>query len=260
LNQTLGLPAPPPIMLALAAAIASLTSAHHDGVCSRARSPAHAVRCGGPFVLKHVRTAGAIPRSAAVLAAKDHVPPAEAHDNFNIVATSAVATLTAMSHMAQTWNRPLALTMCAYLVLDSIWLTLQPEVAGGTAGGGAITLLGHHLAALIIAVHAATWSLHTPYTCWMSVVEVNTFILMLERRLPGGALVTALMHKLFVGSWVVTRLVWFPMLALRLGAMADYPSLGRRLLCSGCLALLTGLQLVWTWNFCVPPEKQIGLY
>merc|ERR1712127_631434 len=103
--------------------------------------------------------------------------------------------------------------MCAYLVLDSSWLALQPEIAGGTAGGGAVTLLVHHLAAGIIALHAATWSLHTPYVCWMSVVEINTLILMLERRLPGGAMVTALMHKLFVGSWVITRLLWFPILA-----------------------------------------------
>ena len=75
----------------------------------------------------------------------------------------------------------------------------------------------------------------------------------------GGALVTGLLHKLFVASWVVTRLVWFPFLALRLSFMGGYPTVARRLVCVVSLLALTLLQMVWTWNFCVPPEKRVAL-
>lgn len=183
----------------------------------------------------------------------------KAHDYFNIVATSAVATLTTMCHfVTPLWNTPLVRVMCAYLVIDSVWLILRPEIAGGTEGGGALTLLGHHAAALLISLHAATWPLHLHYTAHMAVVEMNTLILMLERTVPGGPLVTGTLHKLFVASWVLTRLMWFPFLALRLSIMGGYPSVGRQLVCAGCLLLLTTLQFVWTWNFLVP-ERQVPL-
>ena len=202
----------------------------------------------GKEPLREVATVLAVPTAARL------------HDYFNIVATSAVATLTIAAHaVAPSYNLPLAILMCAYLVLDSIWLALRPEIAGGTAGGGALTLLAHHAAALFIAAHAAMWAPHTGYTSYMAVVEINTLILMLERTVARGALVTAVLHKLFVGSWVITRLVWFPILAVHLIGLGNYPSMIVQLVCACCLVALTVLQLVWTWNFCVPPERQIAL-
>jgi len=187
------------------------------------------------------------------------IPAAEPHDYFNLLATSAMAALVVMSRANPRWNRPLALLMCVYLVLDAVWLVVQPDISGGSAGGGALTLLGHHVLALLIALHAATWGPHTPFTSHMAVVEMNTLILMLERTVTfGGALVTATLHKLFVASWVATRLIWFPFLAVRLSLMGGYPSLARRLVCASCVFLLSVLQFVWTWNFLMP-EKQIAL-
>lgn len=183
----------------------------------------------------------------------------EKHDQFNLVATSTLTAMTCVAYNSEPWNWPLALIMCLYLVVDSIWLVLRPEIAGGQEGGGANTLLSHHGFALLVAMHALTWAPHTHYTCWMTVVEVNTLILMLERRLPVGAPSAPLVHKTFVGSWVVTRLLWFPFLAAKLSMMDSYPSAAVHLTCAGSLLALTALQLVWTWNFCVPPERQIPL-
>jgi len=200
--------------------------------------------------------------STGVFEASDENPmtPAKAHDLFNIVGTSALTALTVASHVVHSsWNLPLAIVLSIYLVLDSIWLALQPEVAGGTEGGGAVTLLGHHVAALAIALHAATWALHTQYTCWMTVVEINTLVLMIERQLADGVL-KAVANKIFIASWVATRLLWFPILSVRFSIMAGYPSLARRLVCAACLAFLTVLQGLWTWNFLVPAERQITLY
>ena len=43
---------------------------------------------------------------------------------------------------------------------------------GGAGGAG--TLLAHHLAAIYISWHAATWAPHTKYTSYMAVVEIDT--------------------------------------------------------------------------------------
>lgn len=167
--------------------------------------------------------------------------------------------LTVAAHVRTAWNLPLAILMVCYLVMDSIWIALHPNVIGGVDGGGGNTLLVHHAAALLIAVHAATCVLHTPYTCWMSVVEANTLLLMLKKNWTGGPLVQTLLDWLFVASWVVTRLIWFPIIAVYFSIMHGYPSLIRRLVCSCMLAGLTVLQVLWTWNFCVPPARQIPL-
>ena len=185
--------------------------------------------------------------------------PMKAHDLFNLVVTSLLAVGTCAASTVTAWNAPLAMIMCIYLIADSFWLIVRPEIAGGQAGGGAFTLLVHHAAAFVVAFHALSWAPHTPYTCQMTVIEMNTFILMVERQLPAGARVTDVVHKLFVGSWVVTRLLWFPFLAVKLSLLNTYPSLLVQLACAGAMLVLTLQQLVWTWNFCVPAHRQIPL-
>jgi len=194
--------------------------------------------------------------------------PVKAHDLFNLAATTALTGLTCASHFSDpSWNEPLAALMCGYLAADSIWLVAQPEIAGSggegasstTSSGGALTLLSHHAFALVVAAHALTWVAHTHHTCEMTVVEVNTLILMLERQLPEGSPIASFVHMLFVGSWVVLRLLWFPYLAAQLAFLSDYPSDGIHLACAASLLALTVHQLLWTWNFCVPEEKWVPL-
>lgn len=194
--------------------------------------------------------------------------PVKAHDLFNLLATTALTGLTCASHFSDpSWNEPLAALMCLYLAADSIWLVAQPEIAGSggegasstSSSGGALTLLSHHVFALVVSVHALTWAAHTHYTCEMTVVEVNTLVLMLERQLPEGAPMTSFVHTLFVGSWVLLRLVWFPYLAAQLAFLGDYPSDAIHLACAASLLALTVHQLLWTWNFCVPEEKWVPL-
>lgn len=217
-------------------------------------------------VSSHVQLAApqqmhALKMSAASEGAKPAAWNAEkAHDYFNIVSTSLMAVLTVASHVKRSYNLPLAIIVCCYLAVDAVWIALQPEIVSESGGGG-YTLIGHHIAAFIVAAHGATWALHTQYVCWMSVVEINTLILMLKRTVgEGPALLASLLDKLFLASWVGTRLVWFPFVAVWVTFMGGYPSLARRLLCGGCAAVLTALQVVWTWNFCVPEHRQVTLY
>ena len=128
-----------------------------------------------------------------------------------------------------------------------------------SSSGGALTLLSHHFFALVVSLHALTWAPHTHYTSHMTIVELNTLILMLERQLPNGAASAPLVHKLFVSSWVVLRLLWFPYLATKLAFLGTYPNEAVHLACAASLLALTLHQLVWTWNFCVPEKRWIPL-
>jgi len=184
---------------------------------------------------------------------------AKAHDYFNMGVCTWMSGLTVAAHLQPARNLPLALLMTCYLVADSVWIAVKPEIIGGTEGGGGITLLAHHVMAAVISLHALVWSPHRHYTCWLTVLEVNTLLLMFKKNWPGGALFQKVLDKLFVASWVVTRLIWFPFLAVYLSFIDGYPSLARRVICSAMLSGLTVLQVVWTWNFCVPPEKQFPL-
>ena len=63
--------------------------------------------------------------------------PAALHDYFNLAVTTTVVVLVMLAHTVHPrWNRPLAIVMCAYLVLDSAWLAIQPEIFGGGSAGG----------------------------------------------------------------------------------------------------------------------------
>ena len=189
--------------------------------------------------------------------------PEMVHDRFNLMSTTALTSLTCAAHFQDPlWNTPLTAVMCLYLAIDSIWLVAQPEIAGSggegdsstSSSGGALTLLSHHLFALIVSLHALTWAPHTHYTCQMTVVEVNTLILMLERQLPDGAAIAPAVHLLFTSSWVLLRVLWFPYLAAKLALLGDYPSEAVHLACAASLLALVVHQLIWTWNFCVPEK------
>jgi len=187
---------------------------------------------------------------------------AKLHDYFNIAFCASMTALTVAAPFKAACNLPLAIMMAVYLVADSVWIAARPDFVTADnvdEGGGATTLLIHHAMALVVAMHAVTWTLHTRYTCWLTVLETNTLILMFKKSWSGGAGVQAFLDKLFVASWVVTRLLWFPFVAVYLSAVDGYPSLLRRVLCALTLNGLTVLQGLWTWNFCVPPEKQIAL-
>jgi len=184
---------------------------------------------------------------------------ARVHDYFNIAATSVMTTITFAARVNGLWNLRLAYVMAAYLIFDCVWLGLLPEIVGSGASGGAAMLLSHHFAAIGVAWHAATFPLHTRYTSYMAVVEVNTLLLLLKKHMPGKQ-VKAVLDKMFMATWVGLRLVWFPLLLMWLILPGQvYPSLFRRLFCTGCAMWLAALQFLWTWNFLVPVEKRVNL-
>ena len=100
---------------------------------------------------------------------------------------------------------------------------------------------------MVVAAHAVTWAPHTRFTSWMGVVEVSTLLLMLKRYAP-SAQTRAALDLAFKVTWVASRVVWFPILAVFLSLQQEWPSLGRRIVCSGCVMGLAALQWFWTVN------------
>ena len=88
---------------------------------------------------------------------------------------------------------------------------------------------------------------------WMTVVEVNTFFLILKRHVQHPILELA-----FKASWAAIRVIWFPVVAVYFtftlgGWGAGWLNLARRVSVSGSVCGLALLQLQWTWYAMVAP-------
>jgi len=95
---------------------------------------------------------------------------------------------------------------------------------------------------------------HIRFVSWMTIVEVNTFFLILKRHV-----IHPLIELAFQVSWVAIRIVWFPIVAVFFSFFIDWPtSLIRRLSVSGCVSGLALLQLQWSWNAIIAPRLKTG--
>jgi hypothetical protein len=170
------------------------------------------------------------------------------HDYWNLGTIPVLIALSIAGIRAPAWNALLGQFMFTYITLDALWIAIQPHIVGSPK-----TLLGHHLATMLIVAHALTNPLHTRFISWMTVVEINTFFLILKRHVQHPILELA-----FKASWAAIRVIWFPVVAVYFtftlgGWGAGWLNLARRVSVSGCVCGLALLQLQWTWNAMVAP-------
>lgn len=171
------------------------------------------------------------------------------HDYFNLAVIPALIALSVAGIMHTPYNLPLAIIMFSYIAVDGLWIALQPHIVGSPA-----TLIGHHLATLLVVGHAMTCAPHIRFVSWMTIVEVNTFFLILKRHVAHP-----LIELAFQVSWAAIRIVWFPIVAVFFSFFIDWPtSLIRRLSVSGCVSGLALLQLQWSWNAIIAPMLKKG--
>ena len=166
-------------------------------------------------------------------------PAARLHDYFNIGSISGLVALTCAALVRRPLNLPLAYAVFLYTALDTIWVALQPHAVEEPS-----SIFGHHLMALVVSAHAVTYAPHTHYTSWMSIVEINTLLLMLKRHVPVH--LRSLMDLAFKITWVATRVIWFPILAVYLSLLSTWPTAARRIVCTAGLYGLAILQWAWT--------------
>ena len=98
-----------------------------------------------------------------------NAPAAVVHDYFNLGCISGLVALTAAAWLHAPYNLPLAWCITVYTSIDTLWVMWKPEAVEEPR-----SLIAHHLMAVAIAFHAATWAPHTHFTSWMSVIEVST--------------------------------------------------------------------------------------
>ena len=203
-------------------------------------------------------------------AAISKAPAALVHDYFNIACISGLVALTCATTLHAPLNLQLAVAIVTYTSIDTIWVMCKPEAVEEPR-----SLIGHHLMAIVVALHAATYAPHTHFTSWMSVVEISTLcapsptseshphpsfffdsrpraslslsarrLLMIKRHVPEG--LKAPIELAFKITWVASRVLWFPILAVHLSMQTTWPSAQRRIVCSACCYGLALLQWVWT--------------
>lgn len=186
-------------------------------------------------------------RSASWLSALKDAPPWAQHDYANLALLPLLSGLAIASLRTERAQLPLAALLLAYMVLDALWLIVQPSVVKTTT-----VLLWHHAVAVGLIVHAATHAPHRRYVAWMSIVEVNTFFLVLRRHLQ-----RRWVEASFVLTWLLIRVAWFPYLPLHFLFFLPEPwpaglhgTVARVGVSGGALGLAV-LQLVWT-------KRQLG--
>ena len=148
------------------------------------------------------------------------------HDMFNIYCTGFIVCV-AFTFLiyATEWDkfmsadlgieyRPLShlllVSMALYLVIDTVWIYVQPSCVLS----GASALIAHHLASLgfcYLPFKEPRYSWHMAINL---AVEINTFALVARRNVPLRSAEYTFLNVLFYSSWVVFRLVIFPALVL----------------------------------------------
>ena len=125
--------------------------------------------------------------------------PWRQHDAFNLAVLPVAIALTGAALVDARWQLPLTRFFSSYIAVDMLWLMVKPSMVRAPC-----VLIGHHLVTLLLLAHALLHPAHARYVAWMSVVEVNTFFLILRRHLKGSALVDAS----FIATWIGIRVLW----------------------------------------------------
>ena len=213
------------------------------------------------FVTPH-----ALPRHAPVLRSK-HVFAAAAgdstdkfwepwrmHDAFNLAVLPVATAWTGAALFSAGLNVPLARFFGAYIAIDAAWIALQPDIVGAPR-----VLIWHHLVTLLLVWHTLTCVPHQHFVSWMTVVEFNTFFLILRRHVRHP-----LIDLAFNLSWIAIRVIWFPIVAVYLtffigGWPGGWQGSVRHALVGICTSSLALLQLRWTRDALMKKKSDDGV-
>lgn len=188
------------------------------------------------------------------------------HDMFNILCVSVVVilnfyylsiatnvSLIGTSRIGEGFDKIFQFLWCffnLYTLVDTIWVFLMPHVASA----GAMPIIIHHI--LTIASTVVPYIL--PQFQWhmgiVLTVELNTLLLTLRRNVPSNSNLFEFINILFLTSWVVLRLIIFPLIVVffyfeyqryssEVGTFLNAFALGFLM-----QILLTAMGLKWTYD------------
>ena len=117
------------------------------------------------------------------------------HDAFNLAVLPIVTAWTGTALIRTSMNIPLARVFAAYIAFDGLWIALMPQIVKAPR-----VLLAHHMATLVLLWHPLTYTSHKHFISWMTIVELNTFFLILRRHWTHP-----LIELCFKVTWVAIR-------------------------------------------------------
>ena len=134
-------------------------------------------------------------------------PSSDLHDDVNLVTLfilgfGAVAAL-ALDKPQHPIHSLLTYSGFVYILLDSIWICSMPKIVKSPGMVGA-----HHFATLLVLLDPLLTPTHRVYTSACLLVEINTLLLLLRRKLSYAYVVEAP----FIITWVLLRNIWYPLL------------------------------------------------
>lgn len=140
-------------------------------------------------------------------------PPAAAspelrHDWVNVVTLClifAMASASLWSGEDSLGHTMVVVFTSTYLVCDIVWVTLQPAIVR-TPG----SIVAHHVVTLVVIYGTVENVTHRVNASRALLVEINTVLLTLRRRLGRPVWCEAA----FYATWGLLRLVWFPILSV----------------------------------------------
>ncbi|CAN0054274.1 unnamed protein product [Laminaria digitata] len=167
---------------------------------------------------------------------------ARIHDDMNLLVLAVMALVAAWSMWKEDRGTQYALTQfaAAYMVVDGCWIMLNPSGVKSPK-----TVLGHHVATLSVLLDPLLQPQHAFYTACALLVEFNTFLLILRRRVVWGRY----LEVPFALSWVALRLIWYPFLGFYM-AMCAFPE---------TLAPFYPERLV-QWRFLVEDQRTVPMF
>lgn len=144
---------------------------------------------------------------------------ARIHDDMNMVVLfiMSVAASTTLYLGDVELQYKLTVFASSYMALDAVWLMMNMDSVKS-----AKAILGHHVATLIVLCDPLYHPRHGTYTAFALLVEYNTLLLILRRRVSWGS--RWLVEIPFIVSWVGLRLIWYPFLAY-LMLLSAFPNL-----------------------------------
>jgi len=150
------------------------------------------------------------------------------HDVFNIFSLSIVVALDLVyllgAHLDYNPSHLLLLFYCctviflAYLMLDCCWISVDPACTVTPP----FQIIVHHLLCAVnflLPLSNTRWAWHALV---LLSAEINTIILLLRRTAEKGSRAHAFLDVLFYATWILFRLIMFPVMTFILAA--DYKS------------------------------------
>lgn len=145
-------------------------------------------------------------------------------------------------------GRVILKVLCTYLAFDTVWVALVPTCVPSEP----MLVIIHHVVILLYAYFPWNYSAFCIPCACAALVELNTLFLLLRRNMKHGSVAKCLCHWMFLATWVVFRLMLFPVvLVIVVQQYLEYSSMHGSYLNVMAMGpifqfLLTGMSIWWT--------------